>query len=403
MKSLSQDSLAMLLLCSDLALTERSNNEKPFTLKEWHMITTRLKKSSMERPQAFLKTDSEVWRNELLLTDKQVERIESLLSRGGQLSFELERLQGLGIWVTTRAEAEYPAKLKKSLGHRSPVVLYGAGDIGILQSDGVGIVGSRGVDQAGASFTQGLAAQCAYENLTVVSGGAAGVDSIAQEAALKSGGRVIAVLADSMESRVLKRECRESILAGKLLVLSSFNPKSHFKPYTAMERNKYIYTLANYVFIVSSAYNKGGTWSGAMENIRANWRVPMFVRSEPGVPEGNKKLLELGGAPISLEDWKNSNISLWEWLGKNKESIYNQQSLFDYQVSTVKEEPAVNSDDLYITIWPILEELLQIPRKENEVAEILNVRPIQVKDWLSRAVDEGKVMKEKSTYFLNRV
>ncbi|MBS4029861.1 MAG: DNA-protecting protein DprA [Clostridiales bacterium] len=403
MKNLSQDSLAMLLLCSDLALTERNNNEKPFTLKEWHTLTTRLKQSSMERPHAFLKVDSEVWRKELLLTDKQVERIESLLSRGGQLSFELERLQGLGIWVTTRAEAEYPVKLKKSLGHRSPVVLYGAGDIGILQSDGIGIVGSRGVDQTGASFTQGLAAQCAHEELTVVSGGASGVDSIAQETALKSGGSVIAVLADSMESRIIKREYRVPVLAGKLLVLSSFNPKSHFKPYTAMERNKYIYTLANYVFIVSSAYNKGGTWSGAIENIRANWRVPMFVRSEQGVPEGNKKLLELGGAPIDLKDLLDNNISLREWLGKNKESMYSQQSLFDYEVSTVKEEHAVNVYDLFITVWPILEALLQIPRNEKEVAKILNVRPTQVRDWLNRAMDEGKVVKEKSIYFLNRV
>lgn len=78
-------------------------------------------------------------------------------------------------------------------------------------------------------------------------------------------------------------------------------PKSHFKPYTAMDRNKYICKLSVYVIIVSFTYNKGGTWSGAVENIRANWRRPMFVRSGSGVPEGNNKLLELGGESISLE------------------------------------------------------------------------------------------------------
>lgn len=399
---LTQDSLAMLLLCSDLALSGRGvAGDKPFTLKEWHTITSRLKQSFMERPQAFFETGSDVWRKELLLSEEQVERIENLLSRGGQLSFELERLQGLGIWVTTRAEANYPIKLKKCLGHRTPVVLFGAGDIEILQSDGVGIVGSRGVDQAGVLFTQALAKQCANEKLTVVSGGASGVDSIAQETALTTGGRAVAVLADSMESRVIKRDYREAILAGNLLALSPFNPKSHFKPYTAMERNKYIYILANYAFIVSSA-EKGGTWSGAVENIRASWRSPLFVRTEPGVPEGNKKLLELGGVPFSLDAWKNSNASLREWLENNKESLYSQQSLFDGELSLVKEETAGFNYNLFTTVWPILEKALQTPRKEKELAEILHVRPIQLRDWLELAADEGKVIKEKSTYFLSR-
>ena len=339
MTPLSKDSYAILLLCSDLAMPFGADF-KPFTLKEWQTFSYKLKNSSLERPASFFSSTAEDWRLHLGLNDQQVYRVQKLLARGGQLGIELERLQNVGIWVTTRAEATYPLRLKKVLKQKSPVVLYGAGDQELLQTEGIAIVGSRNVDQNGMIFTEQLAEKCVSEKLTVVSGGAKGVDTIAQDTAVQCGGKAIAVLADGLESRVMRKEYREAIVADKLLLLSSFNPKARFKVYTAMERNKYIYGFSKYAVVVSSAAGKGGTWAGATDNLRAGW-VPLFIRSGDDIPDGNKKLLDQGG--ISLETEHLNQESLKQWLeeqvistsdniGKVSEIIYEQRSIFDIEI-----------------------------------------------------------------------
>ena len=50
--------------------------------------------------------------------------------------------------------------------------------------------------------------------------------------------------------------------------------------------------------IVSSDYQKGGTWSGAVEALQADW-YPVFVRSDANVATGNKQLIKKGALPIS--------------------------------------------------------------------------------------------------------
>ncbi|MCK4451126.1 MAG: DNA-processing protein DprA, partial [Anaerolineae bacterium] len=69
-----------------------------------------------------------------------------LLGRGGGLAIELERLESLGIWVVTRADAHYPRRLKQRLKHAAPAILFGAGEQALLGQPGLAVVGSRNVD-----------------------------------------------------------------------------------------------------------------------------------------------------------------------------------------------------------------------------------------------------------------
>ncbi|MBS4007343.1 MAG: DNA-protecting protein DprA [Clostridium sp.] len=388
MISLSKDSYALLLLCSDLAMPV-SADYKHFTLKEWQTFSCKLKNSPLSRPESLFSSTPDDWRVHLGLTEEQVGRMKKLLARSGQLGIELERLNNMGIWVTTRAEATYPQRLKRVLMQKSPVVLYGAGDRQLLGYEGVAVVGSRNVDKNGAFFTEQLAKKCADEKLTVVSGGAAGVDSIAQDAALKAGGTVISVLADGLEPKIMRREYREAIMANQLLLLSCYNPKAHFKVYTAMERNKYIYALANYGVVVSSSIDKGGTWAGATENLRAGW-VPLFVRAGDDMPEGNKKLLEQGGIPI--DEAVLNQQGLKKWFGEQVTVVNDRLG----RVGLLKEDDSVTyvcDTSTYIGVWPSLETALDVPRNYKELAEMFSVPESRVKDWLKKALDEGKVKK----------
>jgi predicted Rossmann fold nucleotide-binding protein DprA/Smf involved in DNA uptake len=81
-----------------------------------------------------------------------------------------------------------------------------------------------------------------------------------------------------------------------------------------MGRNRLIYTLSDYAIVVASSANKGGTWSGALENMKNEW-VPLFVVSYEDMPEGNQLLLERGGIELPLakvEDYTNLETSLRE-------------------------------------------------------------------------------------------
>ena len=70
------------------------------------------------------------------------ERLETLLSRGFQLSRAVESWRERALWVASRADAVYPKRLKKALGHASPPILYGCGDPDLLSTGGLAVVGS---------------------------------------------------------------------------------------------------------------------------------------------------------------------------------------------------------------------------------------------------------------------
>lgn len=64
-----------------------------------------------------------------------------------------------------------------------------------------------------------------------------------------------------------------------------------------MGRNKLIYALADYAVVAASDVEKGGTWAGTTEALKAGW-VPVFILEYPDMPEGNRALLKKGGITL---------------------------------------------------------------------------------------------------------
>lgn len=407
--NISPDSQAIILLCSSLAISrkgEKDEDEKiPFTLPEWNVIARKLSSSVLKSPGAFFQADPEQWQKYLGLSKKEVNRIAKLLSRSGQLAIELEKLESLGIWVVTRADPLYPSRLKALLKQRAPLVLFGAGEPGLLEVEGVAVVGARDVDAEGVDFTNRLAQRCAEEGLIVISGGARGVDQIAQDSALAAGGKTVTVLADSLEARLRQRKVREAVLSGCLVLLSPYHPGARFTVGSAMCRNKYIYALSRYAVVVSASFNKGGTWAGAVENLRHKW-VPLFVRDGENTPEGNQRLIEKGGIPLKprvLDDEGGLRATL-EFYGAKAfgstrpdagEAVVGESLEKKGPVARRKDPELQPADehDLFDIVWPYIEKELDTPKTEQELAEKLKVRRGQMQDWLKKAQELGKVQK----------
>ena len=199
--------------------------------------------------------------------------------------------------MVSRADAEYPRRLKARLKNDTPPVLYGCGDAAILDTGGLAVVGSRHVDDALIEFTEDIGRLTAEARRTLVSGGARGIDQAAMRGALEAGGKVAGVLADSLERVALNREHRNLLMEGQLVLISPYDPSAGFNVGHAMQRNKLIYALADAALVVSSDYEKGGTWAGAVEQLEKLRLVPVYVRSNGETGKGLEALRRKGALP----------------------------------------------------------------------------------------------------------
>src|SRR5690606_29512685 len=152
-------------------------------------------------------------------------------------------------------------------------------DMALLESGGLAVVGSRHVDDSLIDYTMAVGRLAAQAGRTLVSGGAKGIDQAAMRGALGAGGKVSGVLADSLEKTTMNREHRNLLLDGQLVLISPYDPSAGFNVGNAMQRNKLVYALADASLVVSSDLNKGGTWSGAVEQLGRFKFVPVYIRS----------------------------------------------------------------------------------------------------------------------------
>ena len=311
-------STAIAVLCSHLCAGE---GVSPLEPKEYSAFAALLRSRQLD-PEAILRFGKQDFMQALDMTEEQAERFLRLLDRSASLSFELSKYESMGITVLTRADAAYPKRLKEKLGNSCPPLFYAAGDPAIAARSAIGFVGSRSIGGSDILFVQSAVRNVLKNGYVIVSGGAKGCDSIAEETALDAGGAAIAYLSDSMLRKLRNAKTLQAVQQGALLLLSVAKPDAGFNTGIAMMRNKYIYAQSDATLIVKSDYNKGGTWNGAIENLRNRWALTL-CRNHLSYP-GNKALIEKGAIPVD-DDWDGSIQALAE---KEKQESAEQLSLF---------------------------------------------------------------------------
>ncbi|HVU28566.1 MAG TPA: DNA-processing protein DprA [Verrucomicrobiae bacterium] len=108
------------------------------------------------------------------------------------LAGELKRISDFGCHVLISSDENYPASLREI--YDPPLVLYGKGELTAKDKNSIAMVGSRQTTHYGIETARKLAYQLAYVGVTVVSGGARGIDTAAHQGALSARGRTICVL-----------------------------------------------------------------------------------------------------------------------------------------------------------------------------------------------------------------
>lgn len=220
-------------------------------------------------------------------------RILALLEDEALLERYLQRGRRASCQPITRVSPAYPGILRHRLGLEAPGCLWAKGDVSILATPAISLVGSRELHEPNRAFAQAVGYQAARQGLTLVSGNARGADRVAQESCLAAGGRVISIVADELEKQPLREN---------LLYLSEDSFDESFSPNRALSRNRCIHALGRMTFVAQATFGKGGTWDGTVKNLRFGWSpVACFDDGSPAMES-----LEQMGAfliePSVLED-----------------------------------------------------------------------------------------------------
>jgi predicted Rossmann fold nucleotide-binding protein DprA/Smf involved in DNA uptake len=117
-------------------------------------------------------------------------------------------------------------------------------------------------------------------------------------AALEAGGHAVGVLVDSLARTVRDAEIRRMIGEGRLCMCTPYKPTAGFSVPNAMGRNKLIYALSQATLVVVADLEKGGTWAGATEAMKAGI-APVMAWTGDGAGDGNTKLVGLGAREVA--------------------------------------------------------------------------------------------------------
>ena len=207
-------------------------------------------------PVALFRANTDEWQERLpKVTGKRLEQIISL--RSLDLSPYWGAIEKCGATLVTFDSPNYPANLRP-LPDAPPVLLV-RGELVPEDKFSIAIVGSRGATHYGLTLAKQFARELAGHGLTIVSGGARGVDTEAHKGALEAGGRTLAYLGCGVDHDYPRdnRGLFDDIACGSGAVLSEFPMGTLPEPWRFPARNRLISGTSLGVLVIESPVNSG--------------------------------------------------------------------------------------------------------------------------------------------------
>lgn len=186
--------------------------------------------------------------------------------------------------ILNRENEEYPRSLLQI--ENPPKQIYVEGDSGLLKKDSIAIVGTRKCSKYGKECTQKFATLLAKENITIVSGLALGIDTIAHYYSMQEIGKTIAVIGSGF-NHIYPEENRylaEQILQNGGCIVSEYPPEEPMNKAYFPKRNRIISGLAMGVLIVEGRYRSGSmiTARYAIKQNKQVFCIPNRINEKTG-------------------------------------------------------------------------------------------------------------------------
>lgn len=259
-------------------------------------------RARFEKLERHFGTLAEAWlapAGELRAAGLDERAVETIVSTRPALSpeAEQERLDQLGITALTWHDPRYPARLREA--YDRPPVLYLRGELTDADELSIAVVGTRRASAYGRQVTEHLVEGLVANAITIVSGLARGIDTIAHTAALRAGGRTLAVLPCPVNEVYPPQNARlaEQILERGAL-LSDYPPGKGMTRESFWRRNRIIAYLT-----LGTLVTEAGEESGALITARLALDENREVFAVPGsifapFSRGTNLLISRSGAKL---------------------------------------------------------------------------------------------------------
>lgn len=273
----------------------------------------------------------------------RIQRINSRYNEFNDLvKIELEKLSRLNASVVTVWDQEYPSVLKKI--YDPPLILYTIGNYEENDIYSIAVVGTRQPTNYGKVQTERIASDLVQQGITIVSGMARGIDSVAHYRTLRENGRTLAIIGSGLdviyppENRRLFEE-----ICDRGMIISEYPLGTQPDAQNFPKRNRIISGLSLGTVVIESGVSGGAmqTASFALDQGKEVFAVPgnLGVRQS----EGTNLLIQKGEAALirSAEDvLLELELKLKPLIGKNIPKRTEGLNLFEEKIITaISNEP----------------------------------------------------------------
>ncbi len=297
------------------------------------------------------------------LTSRIIESRNNLQAFSNSLENEIAKLEKMNARVITYWDDKYPKILKNI--YMPPLILYILGDFHESDKYNIAIVGTRKPTDYGRSITAKFSKELAEQNITIISGLARGVDSIAHRSAIKAGGRTIAVIGSGLdvvyppENRALFNEITQNGV-----IISEFELGTKPDAQNFPRRNRIISGISLGTLVVESKKNGGAmqTANYAMDQNREVFAIPGNLNIPES--EGTNILIQRDEAKLVTEPEDillELNLKIQPLVGKNipkpkidlslfEEKIYNCLETSPKHIDIIANETTISTSECLVNL-----------------------------------------------------
>lgn len=276
---------------------------------------------------------------------------------------EVEQVEKIGAKIITYWDNQYPQQLKNI--YYPPLILYVLGDLTQNDSQSISIVGTRTATDYGKSIVTKFTTSLAKQNITIVSGMARGIDSIAHKTAIKVNGRTLAIIGSGLD--VIYPAENKSLfhkITEQGAVISEFPLGTKPDAQNFPKRNRIIAGISLGTLVVETRNNGGAmqTAKYALDQNKEVFAIPGNLTSEQS--NGTNSLIQRNGAKLvtNPEDiLVELQLKLKPEIGINipkpkldlslfEEKIYNLLDNSPKQIDKIASESSLSISDTLINL-----------------------------------------------------
>ncbi len=201
--------------------------------------------------------------------------------------------------ILTIEDKRYPTQLKEIKD--PPQQLYIEGNIELLKTNILSIIGSRLCSENGMKLTQKFSKELVYQGMTIASGMAVGIDTIAHQTVLEENGKTIAILGSGF-NHIFPEENKtlyEKIIKNKGLVITEYPPEVKAKSNHFLARNRIVSGLSLGILVIEAKHRSGTSVTAklAKQQGKKVFALPHEVDDKHGI--GTNRLIREGAKIVT--------------------------------------------------------------------------------------------------------